>query len=80
MGRVFGSFDVIQANYVSWCLEQVGMHPLVFSRKFNPNPDKADIWVVRNFGNHPEREQKVMVPFSEVLKAFKEIKKHKFKE
>jgi hypothetical protein len=80
MGRVFGSFDLVQANYVSSCFEQVGLHPLVYSRRFNPNPDKADIWVVRNFGNHPAGELKVLVPFSEVLKALKEIKKHRFKE
>jgi hypothetical protein len=78
--RVFGSMDNVRAQFASTCLKQAGYHPFLYSRKFNPVADQVAITAIRNFGNHPAIEQKVLVPFSEVLKAAKELKKHKFKE
>jgi predicted amidophosphoribosyltransferase len=78
--RVFGSTDNVQAQAVTSFLKQAGYHPFFFSRHFNPGADKVSVSTVRNFGNHPTVELKVLVPFSEYLSATKELKKHKFKE
>jgi hypothetical protein len=80
MARVFGSMDNVRVHFAHTCLKQAGYHPYIYSRKYNPVADKVAITAIRNFGNHPATEQKVLVPFSEVLKAEKELKKHKFKE
>jgi hypothetical protein len=80
MVRVFGSTDNVQAQFVTTCLEQAGYHPFLYSRLFNPVADKVAVTAVRNYGKHPIEEQKVLVPFSELLTATKELKKHKFKE
>jgi hypothetical protein len=80
MTRVFGSMDYIRAQFASACLKKIGYHPFLYTRKFNPVADQVAITAIRNFGNHPVYEQKVLVPFSEVLEAIKELKKHKFKE
>jgi hypothetical protein len=72
MARVYGSIDNVQAQYVTQCLEQASLHPFQYSRMFNPGAGAIDNWVragIRNFGNHPIVEQKVLVPFSEVIKA-----------
>jgi hypothetical protein len=52
----------------------------MYNRMYNPIADQVSITPLRNFGGHPSIEQKVLVPFSEVLDAVKELKKHKFKE
>jgi hypothetical protein len=78
--RVFGSTDNVQAQFVKTCLEQAGYHPFLYSRLFNPAADKIAVTAVRNYGKHPIEEQKVLVPFSELLAAAKELKKHNFKE
>jgi hypothetical protein len=80
MARVFGSTDYVQVQFAFTCLQQSGYHPFLYSRLFNPVADKVAITALRNFGNHPIEEQKILVPFSEVLSAVKELKKHKLKE
>ena len=80
MARVFGSTDNVRTQFATTCLKQAGYHPFLYSRQFNPGADKVAVTAVRNFGNHPIVELKVLVPFFEVLKAIKELKKHKFKE
>jgi len=76
MARVFGSTDNLQAKYVTTLLEQAGYHPFLYSRMFNPNADLVAIGkIVRNFGNHPIVELKVLVPLSEVLGAEKTLHK-----
>jgi hypothetical protein len=80
MVRVFGSTDNVRAQFAMTRLQQAGYHPFYYSRKFNPVADKVAIVGVRNFGNHPIAEQKVYVPFSEFIKAARELKRHKFKE
>ena len=78
--RVFGSTDYVRVQFAMACLKQAGCHPFHYSRLFNPVGDKVAITALRNFGNHPIEEQKVLIPFSEFIKASKELKKHKFKE
>lgn len=80
MARVFGCTDYVRTQFAMTCLKQAGYHPFLYSRLFNPTADKVAISALRNFGNHPIAEQKVLVPFPEVLNAVKELKKHKFKE
>jgi hypothetical protein len=78
--RVFGSMDNVQAQFAKTCLKQAGYHPFMYNRMYNPIADKVSITPLRNFGNHPSIEQKVLVPFSEALDAIRELKKHKFNE
>jgi hypothetical protein len=74
MARVFGTTDNLQAQYVASLLEQAGYHPFLYSKIFNPNADLVAITkVVRNYGNHPVVEMKVLVPFTEVLNAEKTL-------
>ncbi len=76
LARVFGSIDNVQAQYVTSCLEQAGYHPFLYSRRFNPGAGMIDTWVrvgIRNYGKHPIVEMKVLVPFSEVLRAEKSL-------
>jgi hypothetical protein len=67
--RVFGSTDVMAAEYASRCLEQAGLHPFVFSRRAYRNMDIAPNWSFRQFGDHNAAELKVLVPFTEVVAA-----------
>ena len=69
MARVYGCTDNVQAQYVTTCLEQAGYHPFLYSRMFNPRADVMAITGIRNYGNHPIAELKVLVPFSEVPAA-----------
>ncbi len=69
MARVYGTFDNVQAQYVTSLLEQAGFHPFFYSRIFNPGPDLVALNAPRNFGNYPPGEMKVLVPYGEVLKA-----------
>ena len=74
MAKVFGSTDNVQAQFVTTTLEQAGYHPFLYSRKFNPTADLVSIsGMMRNYGNHPIVELKVLVPFSEVLRAEKTL-------
>jgi len=76
MARVFGCIDNVQAQYVTTCLTQAGYHPFLYSRRFNPGAGMINTWVkagIRNYGKHPIVELKVLVPFSEVLRAEKTI-------
>ena len=78
--RVFGSTDNVRTQFAVTCLKQAGYHPFHYSRLFNPVGDKVSITALRNFGNHPIEEQKILIPFPEFIKASKELTKHKFKE
>jgi hypothetical protein len=72
MARVFGTTDNVEAQRVTAFLQQAGYHPFLYSRIFNPNADLVAVAkIVRGFGagNHPIPEQKVFVPFGEVLRA-----------
>jgi hypothetical protein len=78
MARVYGTIDNVQAQFVTKCLEQAGCHPFLYSRKFNPGAGMIDSWVrlgIRNYGKYPIAEMKVLVPFAEVLKAEKLVKR-----
>lgn len=81
MARVFGCFDNVHAQYVTTTLEQAGYHPFLYSRMFNPGADLVSIsGMVRNYGNHPIVELKVLVPFPEVLRATESLKELGFNE
>jgi hypothetical protein len=69
MARVFGCTDNVQAQFVTTCLEQAGFHPFLYSKIFNPGADLVAMMAPRNFGRYPIVELKVLLPFSEVLKA-----------
>jgi len=73
MARVFGCTDNVQAQFVTSCLEQAGYHPFLYSRMFNPGADLVTLTAPRNFGRHPIVELKVLLPFSEVLRAKKTL-------
>jgi len=73
MARVFGCTDNVQAQFVTTCLEQAGLHPFLYSRMSNPGADLVAIIGPRNFGRHPIVELKVLLPFSEVLNAKKTL-------
>ncbi len=77
MARVYGCYDNVQAQYVTSCLTQAGYHPFLYSRMFNPGAGAYGDIVksgIRNFGNHPIVELKVLVPFPEVLRAEKTLR------
>jgi hypothetical protein len=74
MARVFGCTDNLQAQHITSCLEQAGLHPFLYSRRFNPNADISPIINYRLYGNHPIVETKVLVPFREVLNAEEVLK------
>ena len=74
MARVFGCTDNLQAQHVTSCLEQAGLHPFLYSRSFNPGADISHIILYRVYGNHSIVELKVLVPFRELLKAEEVLK------
>ena len=83
MARVYGSIDNVQSQYVTTCLEQAGLHPFLYSRRFNPGSGMINTWVragIRNYGKYPIVELKVLVPFAEVIKAEKTLRKLNIKE
>lgn len=71
--RVFGISDDVMAQHVQTCLEQAGLHPLLFSRKASPisggGPDYTLFLASGEYDGHIVNEVKVMVPCQEVLKA-----------
>ena len=72
MARVFGTIDNLQAQFVTTCLEQAGLHPFLYSMKANPGAGMVDQWykgTIRSIRSHPANELKVLVPFDEVTKA-----------
>lgn len=77
MARVFGCYDNVQAQQVTSRLQQAGYHAFLYSRMFNPGAGAFGTMVkagIRNFGNHPIVELKVLVPFPEVLSAEKTLR------
>lgn len=69
MARVFGSTDVLQAQHASGALEQAGLHPFVFSRTRFPRADVSSFFSFPQVYERTIPEQKVMVPFAEILEA-----------
>ena len=76
--RVFGTSDVVQAEFARDCLEKEGLHPVVFSRKASPlslgAPDYTLFRASGEFDGHIVNELKVMVPAQEVLQAEKKLR------
>jgi len=77
MARIFGSPDTVQSEFVKSCLEQNGIHPLIFSRKSSPmHLGGSDYSLFRPSGDydgHLINEIKVLVPCTEVSDAEKII-------
>ena len=71
MVRVFGSFDNVQAQYATTCLQQAGFNPFLYSRVRNPGADIVAFTAQRNYGSFPIGELKVLIPFHEALAAEK---------
>ena len=78
MARIFGTIDNVQSQFVAACLTQAGFHPFLYSRKFNPGSGMINSWVrlgIRNYGKHPIAEIKILVPFAEVRRAEKALRR-----
>jgi hypothetical protein len=83
MARVFGTTDNVQVQHVATLLRQAGYHPFLYSRIFGTTADLVAVaGIVRGFGvgNRPIPEQRVFVPFAEVLGAQKTLRKLDIKE
>jgi hypothetical protein len=78
MARVLGMSDELAAKYALQCLEQVGLHPLLYSRKASPISLGAGDYTLfeasGEYDGHIINEVKVMVPCPEVLKAERVLK------
>jgi hypothetical protein len=74
MARVYGCTENLHVQHITSCLEQAGLHPFFYSRRFNPGADISTNILYRVFGDHPIVELKVLVPFTEVLKAEEVLK------
>jgi hypothetical protein len=79
MARVFGVSDEAAAQYVCKCLEQEGLHPLVYERKASAisvgGPDYTLFEASGEHDGHIINEVKVMVPCREVVSAERVLKK-----
>jgi len=73
MARVYGASDLAQVEFAKSCLEQEGLHPLVYSRKASPifvgSPDYTVFLASGEFDGHIVNEYKLMVPCQEVNTA-----------
>jgi hypothetical protein len=72
MVRVYGVLDDLAAQYASSCLEQAGLHPVIFCRdqpKGGPRFVYTLYEAAGDFDGHVINEIKVMVPCQEVLEA-----------
>jgi hypothetical protein len=69
LARVYGTADTLQAHYIARCLEQAGLAPFVYSRRFNPGPDVAQNFLYPQVRGETLNELKVCVPFDEVIAA-----------
>lgn len=84
MARVFGSSDSLQIDYAKNCLEQEGLHPLVFSKKASPwhlgGSEYSLFRASGEFDGHIVNELKLMLPFQEVMRAEGILSELKFEE
>ena len=76
MARVYGSSDFPEIKYIEDCLQKEGIKTFIYSRKAtNISLGGTDYSLFRpsgDFNGHLINEEKIMVPFDQVLKA-KEI-------
>lgn len=79
MARVYGVSDEAAAQYVCKCLEQEGLHPMVYERKASAlslgGTDYTMFRASGEFDGHIINEVKVMVPCREVVSAESVLKK-----
>jgi hypothetical protein len=80
MVRVYGTLDNVEAQYAKNCLEQVGLHPVLFCRH---QPKGGPRFVYSLFAasgdnlGHIVNEIKLMVPAQEVIKSEEILKSSK---
>lgn len=78
MAKVFGSSDHVHCNYLADMLKQEGINAFVYVRKTSPiSVGGVDYSLFRasgEYNGHIINEEKVMVPFHQVLEAEKIIK------
>ncbi|MFA6596943.1 MAG: hypothetical protein WCS69_04405 [Ignavibacteriaceae bacterium] len=72
MARVYGTLDITAIQYAKTCLEQDGLHPVLFSRNSTYGGSRLSYSLFEAAGDYLGNiidEIKVMVPCQEVLKA-----------
>ncbi len=78
MARVYGVSDEAAAQYVCKCLEQDGLHAVLYARKASPisggGPDYTLFVASGEYDGHIINEVKVMVPCQEVVRAERVLK------
>ena len=77
MVRVYGILDDLAAQYATSCLEQAGLHPVIFCRdqpKGGPRFVYSLYEAAGDFDGHVINEIKVMVPCREVTEAEEVLK------
>ncbi len=83
MARVYGVSDEAAAQYVRQCLEQDGLHPLLYVRRASAlaggGPDYTLFNASGEYDGHIINEVKVMVPCQEVARAEQVLKSLKAK-
>lgn len=76
MVRIYGVLDDLAAQYAKTCLEQAGLHPLVFCRR-QPKGGPRFVYTLYaaagDYDGHIINEIKVMVPCQEVEEAVKSV-------
>jgi RNA polymerase subunit RPABC4/transcription elongation factor Spt4 len=77
MVRVYGSLDDVAVQYAKSCLEQVGLHPVLFCRD-QPMGGPRFVYSLfeakGDYLGHIVNEIKVMVPAQEVIKTEETLK------
>lgn len=77
MGRVYGSNDAVEIDYLTSILEEENFHPFKFNRKNNSlSLGGSDFTLFRSAGEytgHIINEIKILVPLNEYLEAKKVI-------
>ncbi len=70
MVRVYGTNYAVNADYIKSCLDEAGLHPMVYTRKTSPiSLGGLDYSMFRSSGDykgHLINELKIMVPLNEV--------------
>lgn len=72
MARVYGTLDITTIQYAKTCLEQDGLHPVLFSRNSPYGGSRLSYSIIDPAGNYFANiidDIKIMVPCQEVLKA-----------
>jgi hypothetical protein len=73
MARVFGASDAALVEFAKSCLQEAGLHPMVYSMKASPlaigGPEYSLFRASGEYDGHIVNEFKLMVPCQEVVPA-----------